>query len=169
MPPLSPRLSVSDLEDAIVSLSGDWQDSYSDRERDLVSLLCAWLEVSPIPMQEGQTLNFFLDYNDPASQNRVLFASVAPLLLSHHKIGWFKLTLGNGKRIATYVRHLLGLEELWIIGYQRDIKVKGISDTAPKMRFLKSSRFGHGPMCRIVAHWPQAPRPPCPHVMWWLP
>ena len=94
--------------------------------RQLVHLLCVFLQA---PFNNFPPGTYFLDVSEPASHARVFMPEMCPVFLAAHKVGVFHLHLNeDGTRIASYDRHLLGVEHLLIMGFPRDVNVEGLTD-----------------------------------------
>ena len=104
-----------------------WFRALSPRLRGLASLCARWVDDDHVkypPPPRGEYYYFF-DVDAPATHARLLYPGISPVLLRRHYVVVILKSLG--KR-AVVLRHLLGLEHLFLLGIPRGINVSRITD-----------------------------------------
>ncbi len=100
------------------------KESYCPRKCELIDFYVRWINVST---NRSTTTDeyFFFDFSECAQHKSSLMPGILPSFLRAHYIALIhKAQCGN----TSFVRHLLGLEHLFILGLPRTIRTGGISD-----------------------------------------
>ena len=92
---------------------GVFPPMYNPRERELVGFVKAELE-RRLDLKCG---DYFINIAVPTDHNRLWYPGVIPPLLKNSYIGWFRLATTSCGRKAVFVRHVLGVEHLRLLGF----------------------------------------------------
>ena len=106
--------------DALAVRPGDpsapWAPLYPLREQDLVNLYSCLFKNTP-SIAAG-CLDIIIDLTEPAEHSRSVQPRVMPTGLARHRYYW-----------PRQQRHILGLEQLWALGFPHDINCVGVPDS----------------------------------------
>lgn len=115
-----------------------WARFYALREHDLLQLVEAEVQSrSQIDMRTAER-QWFTDISEPLSHTRSLWPGIAPVNLRSHRLYWHQ----EG-------RHLLGLEQLFMLRFPRDLRREGISD--PQLRLIAGNSRSIDVCCVEIA------------------
>ena len=112
-----------DLQGSLYDSAYLVKEAYCQRKRELIDLYVRFLNV--VRQDNIVDGHYFLDFSESASHKVGLMPGIVPSFLRHHYVAWVFKPAGKQ---AHFVRHLLGLEHLFILGAPRSINTEGISD-----------------------------------------
>lgn len=125
----TPQLSATGPPTSVHDGSSKWGGLLGNRPDSLGHLCARWVDSvcsgdNQSERAEDDALYMF-DIEEPANHLRMFFPNLAPVLLQKH---YLALVLKRRGCLSKYLRHVLGLEHLLLMGAPRDIITHGISD-----------------------------------------